>query len=215
MAKSVENLRQILLPFSLSIVIMSTGISCNSKPEAQIQLSKATFAGGCFWCMEPAFDKLEGVISTVSGYTGGTKENPTYEEVCTGTTGHAEAIEIDYDSSKISYADLLETFWHNIDPTDPGGQFCDKGSQYRTAIFYHNEEQKALAEASRQALLDSKRYQNVYTEIVPATTFYPAEVYHQGYYKKNPIPYRIYRDACGRDQRIQELWSRVTPVKTE
>lgn len=215
MPGSADNLRQVLLLIGLFLLIMSTCTSCNSKPEAQIQLSKATFAGGCFWCMEPAFDKLEGVISIASGYTGGTKENPTYEEVCSGTTGHAEAIDIDYDSSKISYADLLETFWHNIDPTDPGGQFCDKGSQYRTAIFYHNEEQKALAEASRQALLDSQRYQEVFTEIVPASTFYPAEGYHQGYYKKNPIPYRIYRDACGRDQRIQELWSRVKPAKTE
>ncbi|HTZ40216.1 MAG TPA: peptide-methionine (S)-S-oxide reductase MsrA [Syntrophales bacterium] len=147
-------------------------------------LEKATFAGGCFWCMEPAFDKLPGVKSVVSGYTGGHKPNPTYEEVSSGVTGHAESIEIAYDPSVISYSTLLDVFWHNIDPTVKDRQFCDTGSQYRSAIFYHSEEQKRLAEASKKALEQSKRFPGpIYTEIVPAATFYPAEDYHQRYYQ--------------------------------
>jgi peptide-methionine (S)-S-oxide reductase len=172
-------------------------------------LQKATFAGGCFWCMEPAFDKLSGVKSVVSGYTGGRKTNPTYEEVSSGTTGHTESIEIAYDPSVISYATLLDVFWHNIDPTVKDRQFCDAGSQYRSAIFYHSEEQKRFAEASKKALEQSKRFPGpIYTEIVPATTFYPAEEYHQQYYQKNPIRYKYYRYSCGRDQRLKELWGK-------
>jgi peptide-methionine (S)-S-oxide reductase len=159
--------------------------------------------------MEPAFDKLSGVKSVVSGYTGGRKTNPTYEEVSYGTTGHAESIEIAYDPSVISYATLLDVFWHNIDPTIKERQFCDAGSQYRSAIFYHNEEQKRLAEASKKALEQSKRFPGlIYTEIVPATTFYPAEEYHQQYYQKNPVRYKYYRYSCGRDQRLKELWGK-------
>lgn len=172
-------------------------------------LQKATFAGGCFWCMEPAFDKLEGVKSVVSGYTGGHKPNPTYEEVSSGTTGHAESIEIIYDPAVVGYSKLLDVFWHSIDPTVKDRQFCDVGSQYRSAVFYQNEEQKRLAEASKKALEQTKRFPGpVYTEIAPATVFYPAEEYHQKYYKKNPIRYKYYRNGCGRDQRLKELWGK-------
>lgn len=166
----------------------------------------ATFAGGCFWCMEPPYDKLEGVISTTSGYTGGHKENPTYEEVSSGSTGHAEAVQIVYDPSKISYAQLLEVFWKNIDPTAKDAQFCDHGNQYRSAIFYHDDEQRRLAEESKEALIKSKKFPNVHTEIVALSKFYPAEDYHQDYYQKNPIRYKFYRFSCGRDNRLRELW---------
>jgi len=169
--------------------------------------AKATFAGGCFWCMEPPFDKLDGVISTTSGYTGGEKKNPTYEEVSSGGTGHAEAVEIVYDPAKISYDALLKVFWHNIDPTVRNRQFCDVGSQYRTAIFYHDAQQKALAEASKAALERNKPFSGpVVTEIVAAGAFYPAEEYHQDFYLKNPVRYKFYRTTCGRDSRLKELW---------
>ncbi len=176
-------------------------------PSVAGRFEKAIFAGGCFWCMEPPFDKLEGVISVTSGYTGGHKENPTYEEVSAGTTGHAEAVQIVFDPAKITYAKLLEVFWHNIDPTVQNQQFCDVGTQYRTAIFYITDEQKRLAEESKRALEKSGRFKGpIYTEIVPASRFYPAEEYHQKYYKKNPIRYHFYRYNCGRDQRLEELW---------
>jgi len=167
----------------------------------------AIFAGGCFWCMEPPFDKLEGVVSTISGYTGGSKADPTYREVSSGGTGHAEVVQVAYDPAKVSYEELLEVFWRNVDPLDPGGQFCDRGSQYRTGIFAETEEQRRLAEASKQALEDSGRFeQPIVTEIVDASTFYPAEDYHQDYYEKNPVRYKFYRWNCGRDQRLAEVW---------
>jgi peptide-methionine (S)-S-oxide reductase len=167
--------------------------------------AKATFAGGCFWCMEPPFDKLDGVLSTISGYTGGTKKNPTYEEVSAGRTGHTEAVEITYDTKKITYSKLLEVFWRNIDPLTPNAQFCDVGNQYRSAIFYHDETQKRFAEESKKAL--SKRFREpIVTEIVPASQFYPAEDYHQDYYKKNPIRYKLYTHGCGRERRLEQLW---------
>lgn len=170
-------------------------------------LAKATFAGGCFWCMEPPFDKLPGVVSTTSGYTGGKKLNPTYREVSDGETGHAEAIQIAYDPAKISYEKLLEVFWHNVDPTVRDQQFCDHGSQYRTGVFVHDDAQKKLAQASRDALMKSKPFKaDMVTEIVAATTFYPAEDYHQDYYLKNPVKYKFYRFNCGRDARLKELW---------
>ncbi len=170
-------------------------------------LEKATFAGGCFWCMEPPFDKLPGVVSTTSGYTGGTKPNPTYEEVSSGRTGHAESVEVLYDPKKISYEKLLDAFWHNIDPTVRDRQFCDVGTQYRTAIFVHNDEQRRVAERSKAELQKTKPFkQDIVTPIVPASTFYPAEQYHQDFYKKNPIRYKFYRDGCGRDARLKELW---------
>ena len=167
----------------------------------------AIFAGGCFWCMEPPFDKLEGVISTTSGYTGGKVASPTYEAVSSGQTGHIEAVRIEYDPRKVSYERLLETFWPNIDPTDAGGQFCDRGSQYRAAIFYGDELQRAAAERSRVALASNKPFpQPIVTEVVPAMTFYPAEEYHQDYYLKNPLRYKFYRHGCGRDKRLESLW---------
>jgi peptide-methionine (S)-S-oxide reductase len=167
----------------------------------------ATFAGGCFWCMEPPYDKLDGVLATTSGYAGGDKVDPTYEEVSAGGTGHAEVVQISYDPSKVSYEQLLEVFWRNVDPLDAGGQFCDRGDQYRTAIFVHDEEQRRLAEASKQALVDSGRFeQPIVTEIVGAGPFYPAEDYHQDYYEKNPLRYKFYRWNCGRDQRLADVW---------
>ena len=155
---------------------------------------KATFAGGCFWCMQGPFDFLDGVISNKEGYIGGKKENPTYEEVSSGATGHTEAVEVVYDPQKVSYKKLLEVFWRNIDPTTKNQQFADRGSQYRTAIFYHNEEQKQLAEQSKLELERSNKFDKpIVTEILPATTFYSAEDYHQDYYKKNPFRYEMYK----------------------
>lgn len=167
----------------------------------------ATFAGGCFWCMEPPFDKLDGVISTTSGYTGGRVKDPSYKQVSAGGTGHAEAVQIVYDPDKITYDELLEVFWRNIDPTTPDRQFCDKGNQYRSAIYYRNESQRHAAEQSRKKLQQSKPFvAPIVTEITAATQFYPAEDYHQDYYKKNPLRYKFYRYSCGRDQRLEELW---------
>ncbi len=173
---------------------------------------KAIFAGGCFWCMEHPFDELPGVISTTVGYTGGVKKAPTYEEVSAGGTGHAESVEVIFDPSLISYSELLDVFWRNIDPTTPNRQFVDVGSQYRTAVFYLNEAQKRLAEKSKTELEATGRYdQPIVTEIVPATTFYRAEEYHQDYYKKNPIRYKFYRYNSGRDRYIEKVWGkRVT-----
>ncbi len=174
---------------------------------ADMKIETATFAGGCFWCMEPPFEKLEGVKEVISGYTGGRKVNPTYEEVSAGMTGHAEAIKITYDPEKVSYQKLLDTFWRQIDPTDAGGSFVDRGSQYRSAIFYHNEEQRRLAEQSRAELGKSGLFSKpVVTEIVKAGVFYQAEEYHQDYYKKNPIRYKYYRYNSGRDQFIKKNW---------
>jgi peptide-methionine (S)-S-oxide reductase len=167
----------------------------------------ATFAGGCFWCMEPPYDKLDGVLATTSGYTGGSQLDPTYQEVSGGGTGHTEAVQITYDPSKVTYETLLEVFWRNVDPLDAGGQFCDRGSQYRTGIFVHDEEQRRLAEASKQALESGGRFdQPIVTEVTTASAFYPAEDYHQDYYEKNPVRYKFYRWNCGRDQRLAELW---------
>jgi peptide methionine sulfoxide reductase msrA/msrB len=167
----------------------------------------ATFAGGCFWCMEPPYDALDGVVSTTSGYTGGRTPYPTYEAVSGGGTGHAEAVEIRYDPRKVSYERLLDVFWHNIDPLTPDAQFCDHGSQYRSAIFYHDETQHRLAEESKRRIEQSGRFrQPIVTEVVPAGPFYPAEAYHQDYYRKNPVRYKFYRWNCGRDERLKELW---------
>jgi peptide-methionine (S)-S-oxide reductase len=173
------------------------------------KLAKATFAGGCFWCMEPPFDELKGVISTTSGYTGGHQPNPTYKEVSAGNTGHTEAVEIVFDPAQISYAELLKVFWRNIDPMTANRQFCDIGSQYRSGIFYHDDEQKRLAEASKQELEQSGRLPRpIVTEIVPASEFYVAEEYHQDYYQKNPLRYKFYRYSCGRDQVLEQIWGK-------
>lgn len=167
----------------------------------------AIFAGGCFWCMEPPFDELPGVISTTSGYVGGRVVNPSYEQVSSGTTGHAEAVEIRYDPARVSYAKLLEVFWRNVDPLTANAQFCDGGEQYRSAIFYRDAEQRRLAEESKAAIEKKQRFSSpIVTQIVPASTFYPAEDYHQDYYKKNPVRYKFYRTSCGRDRRLKEVW---------
>jgi peptide-methionine (S)-S-oxide reductase len=174
---------------------------------AQQESATAIFAGGCFWCVEADFDKVTGVLDTQSGYIGGERPDPTYDEVSAGGTGHAEAVRITYDPAQVTYTQLLDVFWHSIDPTTPDRQFCDRGSQYRSAIFYLNEEQRRLAEASRAALDADKPFSEpIVTEINPAGEFYPAEEYHQDYYRKNPLRYRYYRFSCGRDQRLEELW---------
>lgn len=173
------------------------------------ELKEATFAGGCFWCMVHPFDELPGVKQVIAGYTGGHVENPTYEEVCTGKTGHYEAVRILYDPEVIDYATLLERFWRQIDPTDAGGQFADRGPQYRTAIFYHDETQKRLAEESKRALEESGRFEGpIATQILPAGPFYPAEAYHQDYYKKNPLRYALYRAGSGRDEYLRRAWKK-------
>lgn len=170
-------------------------------------LAKAAFAGGCFWCMEEAFEKVPGVTSVTSGYMGGRVENPSYEQVSGGGTGHAEAVEVSYDPQKVSYGALLEAFWHNVDPVTPNAQFCDHGSQYRAVIFYQTDDQKRLAEESKRTLEQSRRFtQPIVTELVMASQFYPAEDYHQDFYKKNPIRYKFYKYNCGRAQRLEELW---------
>ncbi len=193
---------KIIILFSfLLLLIMQTRIYADTKTE------KATFAGGCFWCMEPPFEKLDGVTEVISGYTGGKKVNPTYEEISYGGTGHLESVQIIYDPSKITYSELLDVFWKQIDPTDPNGQFVDRGLQYRSAIFYHDDEQKSLAEKSKEELDKSGRYNKpIVTEIIEASTFYKAEDYHQDYYKKNPIRYKFYRYNSGRDQYLKKIW---------
>jgi methionine-S-sulfoxide reductase len=178
------------------------------------EFPKATFGGGCFWCMVKPFDRYPGVISVISGYTGGHTEDPTYEEVSSGTTGHLEAVEITFDPSKISYEDLLSIFWRQIDPTDPGGQFADRGEQYKTAIFYHDEQQKKLAEGSKQQLEDSKKFSRaIATKIIKASRFYPAEEYHQDYYKRNPEHYESYRMFSGREGYLKKVWGSEQPRK--
>ena len=170
-------------------------------------IEKATFAGGCFWCMQNPYDELNGVVSTAVGYTGGHKDNPTYEEVCAGTTGHAEAIEILYNPTQINYSELLKVFWRNIDPTTLNKQFADVGTQYRTAIFYHTEEQKQSAESSKEEMERSGIYDDpIVTEITPATTFYKAEDYHQKYYEKCPVKYKMYKSGSGREQYLEKKW---------
>lgn len=171
--------------------------------------AKAYFAGGCFWCMEEAFEKVEGVVTVVSGYMGGTVANPTYEEVSAGRTGHAESVEVIYDPTKVTYQKLLDAFWHNVDPLTPNAQFCDHGTQYRSAIFYSSEEEKRLAEESKATIEQAKKFPApIMTQLAPAATFYPAEDYHQDYYKKNPLRYKYYKYGCGRANRLETLWGK-------
>ena len=192
------------LALCLWLALMAGAGAQQSEPA---KTEKATFAGGCFWCVEADFDKVAGVISTTSGYTGGRIANPSYEQVSQGGTGHAEAVEIVYDPAKVTYQKLLDVFWHNIDPFVKNRQFCDHGDQYRTAIFYHDEKQRSLAGASKAALAASFK-QPIETEIAAAGSFYKAEEYHQDYYLKNPIRYKFYRFNCGRDARLQEIWGK-------
>ena len=205
-----------MLPRSLLMVILGCMVigpsataeeTMNASGAHVGDVAKATFAGGCFWCMQPPFEKLSGVIAVVAGYTGGTEQSPTYGQVSSGGTGHAESVEVTYDPEKTTYEQLLEVFWHNIDPTTLDQQFADHGHQYRTAIFYHTEAQKQLAEASKAKLEASGKFKKpIVTEIVPATPFYPAEEYHQDDYKKNPVHYKLYRFGSGRDAYLQKIW---------
>ena len=198
---------KLVLCISIAALAIAVVYQTRPKVEADTPYRKATFAGGCFWCMEPPFEKLDGVIEVASGYIGGHTEEPTYEEVCSGGTGHAEAIQILYDPSKVTYAELLDVFWMQINPTDPGGQFADRGSQYRSAIFYHDAEQRRLAEASKESLQGSGKFERpIATEIVEATKFYEAEAYHQDYYTKNPTHYKRYRNGSGRENYLKETW---------
>jgi len=203
-------LKSLILTLGMIFMIATSASGDSTKGNASEQrFEKATFAGGCFWCMEPPFDKLDGVISTTSGYTGGTEKGPTYEQVSAGKTGHLEAIEITYDPAKVSYDQLLDVFWKNVDPTQHNGQFVDVGSQYRTAIFYHTEEQRRLALESRNRLQESRKFgKPIVTEIRPALEFYSAEDYHQDYYIKNPIRYKYYRWGSGRDRFLEETWGK-------
>lgn len=200
-------MRYLLIIIGLLLGTLATSINdCSAAPKQE----KATFAGGCFWCMEAPFDKLEGVVSVTAGYTGGTVRKPTYEQVSAGGTGHAEAVQIVFDPARVSYSRLLEIFWHNIDPTAKDRQFCDTGNQYRSGIFYHSEQQRQAALQSKSALDKSKPFREpIATEITAATEFYPAEEYHQHYYKKNPLRYKYYRSSCGRDKRLKELWGNL------
>jgi peptide-methionine (S)-S-oxide reductase len=202
-------LRSLTLPVvNLLICVTLVGWSPNSVLGASTS-AKAYFAGGCFWCMEEVFEQVEGVLSVASGYMGGTVANPTYEQVSAGRTGHAEAIEVVYDPAKVSYQQLLEAFWRNIDPLTPNAQFCDHGSQYRSAVFYTSEEEQRLAEDSKIAIEQTKQFPApIVTELVPATTFYMAENYHQDYYKKNPFRYKYYKYSCGRAKRLEALWGK-------
>lgn len=188
---------------SILLLLLTLG-----QGQGQERTATAVFAGGCFWCVEEVFDKVPGVLSTTSGYIGGKKTDPTYEEVSAGGTDHAEAVEVKYDPAKVSYAQLLEVFWRNIDPTTKDRQFCDGGDQYRAAIFYVGAEQKKLAEASKQKIVASKRFKRVYVDVDAATQFYPAEEYHQDYYTKNPLRYKYYKFTCGREQTLERIWGR-------
>lgn len=186
----------------LAMVAAASAFAAPMPPRAS-----AIFAGGCFWCEETAFEGVPGVISVTSGYTGGQKKDPTYEEVSSGGTGHAESVQVVYDPSKISYEKLLEIFWHNVDPFQANGQFCDHGNQYRSAIFYQGDAQRSAAEASKRKLEEDPKFRGkIVTQIVPASTFYPAEEYHQDFYKKDPVRYHSYRTGCGRDARLKAIW---------
>ncbi|MEO7728157.1 MAG: peptide-methionine (S)-S-oxide reductase MsrA [Burkholderiales bacterium] len=201
------------LIYALTAALLLNSVAAHAqtaKPAATVGSAKATFAGGCFWCMEHPFDVLPGVISTTSGYIGGQKKNPTYEEVSSGRTGHAEAVQVVFDPKKVTYDKLLDVFWHNIDPTVKDGQFCDHGTQYRSGIFYHDDLQRQQAEASKAGIDRSKTFSGpIFTEITRAAEFYPAEDYHQDYYMKNPLRYKYYRAGCGRDNRLKQLWGKA------
>ena len=190
-----------------TILLYPIFFNANAEDGQDNKVKLATFAGGCFWCMEPPFDKLDGVVSTTSGYSGGRTQDPSYSQVSSGLTGHIEVIQIAYNPGKVSFEELLAVYWVNIDPTNQNGQFCDRGNQYRSALFYHDEDQKRLIEESRRDLDETKPFkQAIVTEIIPFEQFYAAEDYHQDYYQKNPLRYKYYYYACGREKRLKELW---------
>ena len=189
------------------LLLAALAATAGMPSAAAATLAKATFAGGCFWCMEPPFERLAGVVSVTSGYAGGHADHPTYDDVSGGGTGHRESVEVLYDPRRISYATLLDIFWHNVDPTDSEGQFCDRGNQYRTAVFFHDETQHRLAEQSRLAV--TRRLGSIATDILPAGPFFRAEEEHQDYYRKNPWRYRLYRYNCGRDKQLKKLWGQA------
>ncbi|MGH9866543.1 MAG: peptide-methionine (R)-S-oxide reductase MsrB [Candidatus Polarisedimenticolia bacterium] len=211
--------RNLLWMGALAVVLAASACSegggVNAEPGPPGSTARATFAGGCFWCMEPSFDAIEGVVSTTSGYAGGPEANPTYEQVSSGRTGHLESLQVVYDPQRVTYEKLLQVFWTNIDPVAGHGQFCDHGAQYRTAIFYHDEVQKRAAEASLALVAKDKPFPGqVDTRVLPLTHFWPAEDYHQDYYRKNPLSYKTYRYGCGRDARLKDLWSGWKPELT-
>ena len=198
-----------LAAFSFAFTVLPAASGGEGEPALSGKIRTAAFAGGCFWCMESPFDQMKGVLSVRVGYTGGESKNPTYHQVSDGDTGHAEAVEVTYDATMVTYAQLLALFWQQIDPTTVDGQFCDLGRQYRSAIFYSSEEEKKDAENSKAALIESGKFKSgIATEVTAASTFYPAEDYHQHYYKKNPVRYRFYRLACGRDARLDAIWGK-------
>ena len=208
LTRTLRWLAPIVLLASISGAVAQTAPS--AKPGSATAI--ATFAGGCFWCVEEAFEKVPGVITAVSGFIGGTVANPSYEQVMTKKTGHAEAVRVTYDPGKVSYRQLVDWFWRNIDPVDASGQFCDKGSPYRSGIFYHDVEQRKVAEETKQALVASGRFkQPIVTEITAAGPFYKAEDYHQDYHKKNANRYQFYKHGCGRVQRLEQVWGKATP----
>lgn len=200
----IGNFQHYLNVVLISCLLVSGSVLAGDNTSDKMMV--AIFAGGCFWCMEPPFDAIPGVISTVSGYTGGHTENPTYKEVSNGKTGHLEAVQVTYDPTKVSYAKLLKVFWHNIDPFDNDGQFCDKGEQYKSVIFYQDEKQKQFAETSKLEIKKKLLDKDVVTAIKPAGKFYLAEEYHQDYYLKNSVKYKFYRFTCGRDHRLGKIW---------
>jgi peptide-methionine (S)-S-oxide reductase len=198
-----------IIALALPVVAQQPAFDFSSLAEDE---DAAVLAGGCFWCMEPPYDELDGVVETISGYTGGSVENPTYQQVVRNNTGHYEAVIVVYRPEEISYDELLDVFWVNIDPLDAGGQFCDRGSSYRSAIFYRDNDQRQTAESSKTELSESGRLRrDIVTEILPAEEFYVAEEYHQDYYRKNPLRYRTYRSGCGRDARLRQLWGADAP----
>ena len=206
--------RQAVLPiFAVTVFLIGAwsfdSVHTTSQAATDVAPGKAYFAGGCFWCMEEAFEKVDGVSSVISGYMGGTVANPSYEAVSAGRTGHAEAVEVVYDPAKVSYQKLLDAFWLNVDPVTPNAQFCDHGNQYRSAIFFQTDEEKRASDTSKQAIEQAKRFKEpIVTQIVTASQFYPAEEYHQDFYKKNPVRYKFYKYNCGRAQRLDALWGK-------
>lgn len=195
-----------MLPLIFTALLLNT--PAQAQTPAQPGKATAIFAGGCFWCIEKDFEKLPGVIEAESGYTSGKTVAPTYEQVSAGITGHTEAVRVTYDPAKVSYPQLVDYFWRHIDPTVKDRQFCDEGSQYRSGIYWQNEAERKVAEGSRDEFVKSKRFPVIHTEVLPASRFWPAEDYHQNYYKKNPVRYNYYRTSCGRDARVEALWGK-------